>query len=379
MANIPLTASSRRDNQRNNNRGKRNGWAAKWSDELRLKDGDTAWISLTPGDYPAEDGDRSQFLGLPMFKVQYTNKWGNQSWGYFRGEESGTCTLSERADCGDTRVSSPRYGEPNRFFMNVVHFDLFRREQVNDKSGAPLRYRHGKLKGEIVHRWDAINSLREKKDTIKQKKFDDCCFFRKKFLELPATHFEKIKEIGRQAGQMCGCGGSLFPAVYTCETCEDILLDVEDTDLTEGEVKRFGDNSIRCGACGHVGYPQSQSLCDSCEDPTPLHFWEVAAQITKVREGQWPTIRVDKVIPLADFRLADGTSPVAVDEDGNPELDAEGKLIFPEDLDKLVKAQFDLGLYTEAKGNAHFSELLELREDDIGYESGSKDYGRFRK
>ena len=74
MANIPLTASSRRDNQRNNNRGKRNGWTAKWSDELRLKDGDTAWVSLTPGDYAAEEGDRSQFLGLPMYKVQYTNK-----------------------------------------------------------------------------------------------------------------------------------------------------------------------------------------------------------------------------------------------------------------------------------------------------------------
>lgn len=371
MARIPLTASSsRRKRERGGSRKKRNGWGAKWSDELKIKEGETAWVMLTAGDYPAEGGDRTPYLGVPMYKVQYTNKWGNQSWGYFRGQSRGSCTLQDRADCGDNRVSSPRYGEPNRFFMNVIHLDLFRREEVLDKSGEPLRYRHGKLKGEVVHRWEPVRSIREKKDIIKNDAFDDCTFFRKKFMELPFTHFEALKEVGRQAATTCTCGGMLTPTVYVCGECESILLDVEDTDLSEAEVKRFGDNSVRCGDCGHVGYPDAEHICDNCDTPQSTEFWQVAAQITKVREGQWPTIRVLKVIPITEYQFPDG-EPAAVMED-------DGTIVLHEDLQKLADTQFDLEEYTAAKENSYYSDILELREGDIGFASDSTDYGRFR-
>ena len=70
----------------------------------------------------------------------------------------------------------------------------------------------------------------------------------------------------------------------------------------------------------------------------------MAAQITKVRDGQWPTIRVLKVVPLSEYEFPDGTSP----------LDEDGELI--EDLKKIADAQFDLEEYTAAKENSYYSE-----------------------
>ena len=366
MARIPMTASSRRPKRGGGGNRNRNGWSAKWSDELKLREGETAWVMLTPGNYRTSTGDQAAWLEVPMYKVQYINKWGNQSWGYFRGHSRGDCTLKDRSDCGDTRVSAPKYGEPNRFFMNLVHLDLFRREQVMDKTGSPLRYRGGKLKGEIVHRWESVSSIRERKDIIKNGDFEDCSFFRKKFVELPFTHFESLKGIARTAASMCSCGGSLVPAVFACEECEDILLDVEDCDLSEAEVRRFGNNSIRCNGCGHIGFPHEQSICDSCDNPDAISPWRVAAQITKVRDGQWPTIRVLKVVPLSEYEFPDGSSP----------LDEDGELV--EDLKKIADAQFDLEEYTAAKENSYYSDILELREGDIGFAAESADYGKFR-
>jgi hypothetical protein len=254
--------------------------------------------------------------------------------------------------------------------MNVVHLDLFRREEVMDKNGLAMKYRHGKLKGETVYRWVPVKSVREKKDIIKSKDFDGCTFFRKKFMELPFSHFEALKEVGRQAASTCACGGTLTPAVYVCEECEDILLDVEDSDLSEAEVKRFGDNTVRCGACGHVGYPSSESICDSCDEPRKMEFWQVAAQITKIREGQWPTIRVLKVVPITEFQHPDGEYAAYIDDDD--------KVVLEDDLKKLAEVQFDLEEYKSPRDNSHYSELLELREGDIGFSAGATDYGKFR-
>ncbi len=370
MARIPMTASStRRKRQRSTKR--RNGWNAKWSDELKLKEGETAWVMLTPGDYPAEGGDRASWLGLPMYKVQYVNKWGNDSWGYFQGQKNGDCTLEARASCGDSRVTAPRYAdEPNRFWMNVVHLDLFKCEDVLDKNGEPLRYKGGKLKGQVIKRWVSVKSIREKKDIIKSGDFDDCRFFMKKFMELPMSHFEALKGIARVARTMCECGGSLTPAVYTCTACEGVLLDVEDTDLSESEVAKFGDNEIRCTPCGHHGYPEAHSICDTCDDPVPRTPWAVAAQITKVREGNYPTLRVLKVQSLTDFQLPSGEYAASPDDDGGFVLD--------EDLQKLADAQYDLTEYAAAKPNSFYSDLLGLREGDLGFDSDSKSYSSFR-
>lgn len=375
-SNIPLTASTRRRNQSRQAK-KTNGWSAKWSDELKLRTGESAWVLLTPGKYPTLSGDSAPFLEVPMYKVQYINKWGNTSWGYFRGNE-GSCTLRDRADCGDNRVSAPRRGEANRFFMNVIQFDLFRKVEVLDKTGQPMRYRGGKLKGEIVYRWEAVTSIKDKKDIIRNKDFSDCCFFRKKFVELPATQFDRIQGVARMAAGMCKCGGSLFPSVYYCSSCEEVLLDVNDSDLSEADVQRYGEASVRCNGCGNVDYPQACYICDSCDSPSSLHYSAVVAKISKVVEGQYPTIRVDKVVPLNEFEIANGELVVEVTEEGELALDDKGLPVFEETLAKLVSSQFDLESYTAAKENSYYSDILELKQGDVGYAAETQEYTRWR-
>lgn len=368
MARIPMTASStRRKRERSTNR-RRNGWNARWSDQLKIKEGETAWIVLTPGDYPAEGGDRSAWLGLPMYKVQYQNQWGNQSWGYFQGNR-GDCTLRARSECGDNRVSAPRYeDEPNRFWMNVIHVDLFKSEDVLDKQGEVMRYSRGKLKGKVVKRWEPVKSIRKRKQIIENGDFEDCVFFRKKFMELPASHFDVLKGIALTARTMCECGGVLEAAAYTCNGCGEVMLDVDNTDLSVSEVAKYGDSKRRCEHCGHNDYPEMHSICGSCDDPSPLSPWAVVAKITKVREGQYPTIRILKVEPLTEHELPDGSF---ICEEG----DEDG---MNEEFKKLSEVQFDLEEYTAPKDNSYYSDILELREGDIGFASNSQNYDSFR-
>ena len=369
MAEIPLTGNRRKRRSSGGGQQRRNGWRAKWSDELKLKVGGSTWVMLTVGDYPTVEGSRSPYLEVPMYKVQYTNKTGGTSWGYYQGNKE-KCTLRDRADSEDIRVAAPKYGEPNRFFMNVVHLDLFRREAVHDKrTDAPMRYRHGKLKGEIVYRWDVVKSMRERREIIKSGDFSNCGFFRKKFLDMPFSHFEAIKGIGRTANKTCKCSGMLVPSVYSCSECGEELLDAEETDLTEDEVASYGDEKARCNSCGYVGYPKAHPLCDSCDDPRPLNWKFVAAQISKVREGQYPTYKVNKVIPITDYEFYDGTPAAQETEDG---------VALHPDLLKIAEVQFDLELYAAPKENAYYSDLLGLKEGDVGFVTNTTGYDDFR-
>ena len=376
----PLTASSSR--RRSGGRQRRNGWSAKWSDELKIREGQTAWIQLTPGDYPAIDGGRAHYLGKAMYKVQFERN-GRDAWDYFSSTDEDNCTLDKRASAGDTRVSSPRYpDEPNRFWMNTIQFGVFKREPVSDKDGQPIRYKQGKLKGEQVYRWELIDSLKDRKNILKNGDFEDVTFYRKKFLELPPSHFRVLKDIGRRAQSICRCGGNLFPAALLCGERDHVMLDVQDTDLTESEVLRYGDNKVRCSDCGSGGYPLPISECDSCDEPVPLQFWEVVAEVTKTRgESGFPTLTVKRVESIADYQLPNGDYVVVRDEEGDPLVDPSddgAPFVFEESIEKLTKAQFDLELYTAPKSNSYYSEILGLREGDIGFERDSSPYGSFR-
>ena len=101
---IPLSANRGRRGGGNGGRRRRNGWSCKWSDQLKLKKEESAWIQLTKATYRAhgEDGEVS-FYSAPMFKLQYESKWGT-SYGYFRGNGGDDCTLQQLADSQDPNV-----------------------------------------------------------------------------------------------------------------------------------------------------------------------------------------------------------------------------------------------------------------------------------
>jgi len=308
-----------------------------------------------------------------MFKLQYTNERGNTSWGYFREAEDGS-TLRARADAEDPNVSEPKYDEVNRYYVGVIHYALYQRTPVM-KNGSPLLYSRGKLKGKQVFSWDPVSSIRERKQILKDGNMEEVGFFRKKFLEMASSHFKVVQEINRRAREMCRCAGTLFPSVFICPNCEEVLLETEDTDMSDGEVSAYGDQEIRCRHCGEVEFPRAEYDCDSCDDPRPHEYHQVASQVKRVKgDDGFPVYSLEKVVSLLDFTLADKQTCPVVD------VSDSGELTYDEGLDKLIKNQFDFEGYTAPKTDAEYSQMLGLRQGEIGYASSAKSYDRnFRR
>lgn len=370
--NIPLSANR----GRRGGRGKRSGWSCKWSDQLKMKDGESTWIQLTPGNYPVHDapGATAPFLGLAMFKLQYTNERGYQSWGYFLEEEGGS-TLSARADAEDPNVSEPKYGDVNRYYVGIIHYELYVSEPVM-KNGEPMMYSRGKLKGKPVYNWKPVTSIRDRKRLLKDPdEAENIGLYRKKFLEMPPSHFKVVQEINRKARAMCKCSGSLFPSVFVCGACEEVLLETEDTDMSDGEVAAYGDQEIRCRHCGAVDFPRAEYDCDSCDDPRPHEYHEVAAKIKRTTGSDgFPVYNLESVVSMPDFTMADKETCPVVD------VTEEGEFVYDEALTKLIKNQFDFVEYTRPKTDAEYSKMLGLRPGEIGYVSSAKGYDRnFRR
>jgi hypothetical protein len=345
------------------NRAKRAGWATKWSDELKIDKDGSATIQLTPAKYNI-DGDVMPYFTAPMFQIQFQNRNGNTSWAWLRSSGP-DCTLQKLADSSHPAVKAPRYGDNNRFYVNVIHYSVFGRTAV-ERNGEVVRYSEGKLKGQPVYRWDEAKTFRDRKQLVSSGK-DDVCFYRKKFLELPATQFKVIQEISRKARGICKCGGNLFPSIFTCSGCEEVLLNIEDTDKTDVEISQFADQDTRCRHCGVVDFPVAQYDCDRCQNPVPLEYYEVVAKVKKIAGSNgFPTLVLDSVVPVSEFVL----------ENKEPVLDPEGR--YDDDLNKLISAQYDFEAYTAPKSAAEISEMLGLREGDIGFASNAKRYNNFR-
>ena len=368
MAKIPMTASAV---SRKKKRRQSSGWRCNWNDELKLGENQSAWILITPGVYNW-DGDETPYFGATLYNVAFQEEGKNYtSYRKIRGEDEGMCTLNERVQANDERVqrgySQP--GDPNRFFYNVIHFDLFRREPVLDrKTGNPKKYTRGERAGEIITSWQPVRSVRERKDLIADGGDDDLLFFRKKFISLSTNQQKAVAQALTEASYRCNCGGGLQPLAFTCNECEEVMLNVEedDTDLSEEEVRAFGADNRRCRTCGHFGVPNAYYLCDSCDDPSPLQPEQVAIRIKKSNATGFASYVVTEIRSLHDFELVD-KSPV---------IDADGNLI--EDLQKLADNQFDFAQYTEPLGNAEWSRLLNLSPGQPGYAESSRSYGRFR-
>jgi len=367
---IPLSANRSRPGR--GPRRKSNGWTAKWSDELKIDKDETATIQLTRAKY--HDGEVDMpYYAAPLFQVQYQNNFGNTSWGYFRGQDSSECTLQKLADSNHPAVKEPKYGEPNRFFLNAIHYSLFQRTPVV-KNGKPLTYSEGKLKGQPVYSWIEIKSTREKKNILSQPgaaESEDIAFFRKKFLHLSVTQFKVVQEITRKARTMCKCGGTLFPSVFICRSCEEVLLDTNNAKMTDAEIANYGDQDIRCRHCGTVDFPNAVYDCDSCQDPRSHEYYEVVAKLKKVTGSNgYPTIMLDSVIPASEFQTEFKT-PIVTGTTNN-------EFVYDDALTDVMKVQYDFDQYTEAKSNAEYSEMLGLRDGDIGFASNTKRYDKFR-
>jgi len=366
---IPMSASRPRFDRGGRRKG--SGWSAKWSDELKIGKDETVTIQLTPAKYLSKDASgetETPFFSAAMFQLQFQNKFGGTSWQYCRGQDQEPCTLQDLADSNHPAIKEPKYGEPNRYFVNVVQYSVFERTPVV-RNGAPMLYTTGKLKGQPVYNWAEAKSVRERRALVAAGG-ENVAFYRKKFLELSAPQFKVIQEAAKKARSMCYCGGALFPSIFVCDSCEEVLLDTESVAMTDSEVANYGDQDLRCRHCDVVGFPRPVFDCDSCKDPRPHQYSDVVIKLKKTMGSNgFPALSLDGVFSASEHRM-DNRDVVAT-MDG-------GKFVYPDDLTVLMKAQYDFAEYTAPKSNAEYSTMMGLRDGEIGFVSDSKRYDKFR-
>jgi hypothetical protein len=349
----------------------RNGWRTNFNDELKLGENQQAWIKVTSGKYLV-DGDEYPYYPAVIYNVKWQEEgreW--PSYEKIRGQDEGMCTLQERSIAEDDRVqrgwSEP--GSPNRYYYNVIYFDLFHRTTVTDKEGNPKLYKRGKLQGQPIYSWQPVKAVRERKDLLANGNPEDICFFRKKFLSLSVNQQKVISRALNSAQFQCQCGGNLAPVVYVCSECEEVMLDVEGEGgslLTEDEIKAYGSDNRRCRDCGHFGLPQAHSICDACDDPRPLDPDNVVLRIKKTSASGYASYVITDVQPLAEFELMNK----------EPVLTPDGELT--EDIKNLADNQFDFAGYTAPLSNEEWSERLNLSPGQPGYAESTRSYGKFR-
>ena len=294
------------------------GWAGNFRDEFRIPKDAATPILLQRGEY--EDLREEEIKGnggVPPLKHYYAHqvyslKLAPSGPGSYREFEVG----GEQDVCdywmsrGDKRIA-----RKGRFAMNLLHLAVHQQQQAMQDNKPMVYADDGKnhKKGdpifnlvEVTGRQDLRNIMNDLPSKLKS---GEVVMLRKKYVDVGPGHLENLMLIDEMASKNCFCGGNLAPAKFLCEKCNDVLLDVDATNLGVKQINEFGSNRQRCGSCGHHGFPASTNICDNqqCEAPAPLSVFDVVAYVRKHGEGTNSSVVIEKIVPLMEFQLPDGS------------------------------------------------------------------------
>lgn len=367
------------------------GWRGNWRDRFTIPKGFEAAILLCPGEYLDEREDSIKDNdGEPPLKHYYvyphhTLKDGKIFWtGRCRCEfgEDGECLGCYQNGHGDKRIGKPR----EKFNFNILHIAPYMKLPLKDGKGKTVKFREdgeNHKRGDTIMSWQEVTTPRELKE-IEQYAEEmiedgDLRVAMKKYLEVGSGHLEHLMGIDEYASKMCICGGKLNPTAFSCQGCDDLLCDVYDENMSPDAVVEYSKQRQRCGGCGKYDFANIKSDCDECDEPKALTAFDVVAYVRRQGEGTNSTIVIDKVVPLSEYELADGSFLVEMEEDDDEQLvpvytDAD-EFEFVESIGKLVSNQFD---FTKVNPKLDNDELAKkMRVDNVFGSSGSsKSQGR---
>lgn len=344
-------------------------WKTSWRDRLNLSRDDYDYILITNANYEdrenLDNGDQNPYWVGSFFRVTASNSF--RMWRYDTDKPDGSLVL--RFEDGDQRVQKPG----NQYFFNCVHFDVYQKQEVRDKNGKIIIQSKGDNAGNPYKAWRPVTNIRERKRLAKAGASDEVSFFRKKYLQVGPAHYENLLTIIDKAAERCTCSGKLETIGYKCSHCDHVLLDIDDCDLSQADVNRYGDAKKKCRNCGVVDYPTATLECDSCDEPTALRFDQVVAKVRKQGTGTATKIEVSEIIPLPAFCTADNEAVVEFTEDGDPVMEGDSFLL-TEDLEYVAHAAFDFDTANAAPGDGEVSRFLHLQPGDVGYSDTHSDY-----
>ena len=357
-----------------NENEKSSSWKSRWQENLKLSRDKHDYIMLTNADYVDEEnldnGDTNPYFVGSFYNVKNATGAFRQ----WRNTNDAESTLFIRCAEGDPRLGN---GPKNQYFFNIIHFDVYKKQEVKDRKGNVIIASRGPNQGQPLQSWQPVNNIRDRKNACKSPD-EDTAFFRKKYLQVGPTHYDNLLTILDKARELCHCSGRLDIANYECEHCGAHMLDMDSSDLTIEDVNRFGDGVKRCGSCRQRGFPIPVLECDSCDTPTPHRFDQVVAKVKKSGQGPQTVIQVDDVISALEFRLDTKQGIVEVDDEGTA-VTEDGHFMLIEDLEYLNGITWDFDAGNPAPGNGEASAFLGLTPEEEGYSNEVSAYSKTKK
>ena len=345
-------------------------WKPSFNDKLTIGHDKHEYILITRNEYKDEEqldnGDVNPYWVGNFYTVKNTkNEF--RTW---RNGNDVNSTLFIRNELKDPRVSPPK----NQFFFSVVHFDIYKKSELRDKTGAVRTMKAGPNAGQPLKVWSTVTSLKDRKLLAKTPD-EDTQFFRKKFLQVGPSHYNNLLLINDKARSLCFCGGHLDISAYKCGNCGELLISSETPNVTTADLNRFADSQKRCPHCRTMTEPEAVLECDTCFEPTPHAFDQVVAKVKKVGTGPQTTIQVDDVVSVAHFLLENKEHIIELDDEGKPITD-DGQYIYTEELEKLINAVWDFDAANPPPSDGEVSSFLGLSPNEEGYSTAATSYSK---
>ena len=352
---------------------KSNSWKSRWQEKLILSRDKHDYIMLTDAEYQDNQGLDNGDVNPYWVGSFYNVKNAAGQFRQWRNTDDPDSTLFMRNEVDDPRVSMPK----NQYFFNIVHFDVYHKDEIKDKNGNIIIAKNGPNAGQPLMGWKPVNSLKDRRNLCKSPD-EDTAFFRKKYLQVGPTHYDNLLTILDKAAEICHCTGNLEIINYKCEHCGEDMLDMYSSNLTIEDVNRFGDGQKRCPHCRQRGWPIPSLECDSCDNPMPHRFDQVVAKVKKSGQGPQTVIQVDDVISIGQFRLENKEKVVEPNEQNQAAIE-DGEFILVEDLEYISNVQWDFDAGNPAPDNGEVSNFLGLNPEEAGYSTEMSSYSKPKK
>jgi hypothetical protein len=139
-------------------------------------------------------------------------------------------------------------------------------------------------------------------------------FGRRQYLEMGSGHLSQLVSIDDTLNLSCDCGGNLMTTIYECNNCGTPIVDMQDFDGSESDLKNLVSRPHTCPACDHVDFLMNKLSCDSCDEPTPLTITSAVLYLQKTGENTSSTLSVARFQQLRDFVVPLDNQPLVGDD-----------------------------------------------------------------
>lgn len=256
------------------------------------------------------------------------------------------CVYCHQKQLGDISVD----GGPNKkprilYSFNLVHLDWYHLAPVVDRRTNQVLMNPNDNKPymtKVLCEDSGCQHCRDNREKV---------FGAKKYMQLGMNHFENLRSIDADIGEVClGCReGTVTTASFECPSCGHVIIDCVTNKYTESEIDTFSSEPLTCSACRHTDYAVETLECSECQDPARTGLFDVVLWLRRQGESTASALSINHPSPKSlgwEFRdmykLPDGTDLVTHYEENEDGIHTPvwsklvSALMSPYDFDSMV-------------------------------------------